>query len=158
MRGIPAVYFHSLYASPNDLKGVKQTGRNRTINRKKWKSVELEKILDEKSGQSVRVFEWYARTLRRRAACSAFHPDAPQAILDFGPSIFALERTSLDGNQVVLCLFNFQGEESQVPDGRQLNERFPQGKARDLITGGEMILEEGQFSLRPYQSLWLSAH
>ena len=158
MRGIPAVYFHSLYASPNDLDGVKQTGRNRTINRKKWEQVELEKLLEGKSDQPVRVFEWYARTLRRRAACSAFHPDAPQAILDFGPSVFALERISLDGNQVVLCLFNFQGEESQVPDGRQLNERFPQGKARDLITGGEMILEEGQFSLRPYQSLWLSAH
>ena len=73
-------------------------------------------------------------TLRRRAACAAFHPDAPQAILDFGPSIFALERTlSLDGNQVVLCLFNFQGEESQVPDGCQLTERFPprEGKGFD---------------------------
>ena len=158
MRGIPAVYFHSLYASPNDLDGVKQTGRNRTINRKKWEQVELEKLLEGKSDQPVRVFEWYARTLRRRAACSAFHPDAPQAILDFGPSVFALERISLDGNQVVLCLFNFQGEESQISDASELSERFPQGKARDLITGGEVILEKGKFSLRPYQSLWLTAH
>ena len=111
--------------------------------------MELEKILDEKSGQSVRVFEWYARTLRRRAACSAFHPDAPQAILDFGPSIFALERTSLDGNQVVLCLFNFQGEESQVSDGCQLSERFPPREGEDLITGGEMILEKDSFLSDP---------
>ena len=158
MRGIPAIYFHSLYASPNDLKGVKETARNRTINRKKWKSEELEKLLEEKSGQPVRVFEWYARTLRKRSACPAFHPDAPQSILDFGSSIFAVERTSLDGNQVVLCLFNFQGEDSLVPDAEQVRLLFPQGKARDLITGGEITLEKGKFSLRPYQSLWLSAH
>ncbi len=158
MRGIPAVYFHSLYASPNDLKGVEETGRNRTVNRKKWKSEELEKVLGEKSEQPVRVFEWYARTLRRRAACPAFHPDAPQAILDFGSSIFALERTSLDGNQMVLCLFNFQGKESKVPDAEALRELFPEGKARDLITDGEITLEKGKFALRPYQSLWLTSH
>ncbi len=158
MRGIPAVYFHSLYASPNDLKGVEETGRNRTVNRKKWKSEELEKVLGEKSEQPVRVFEWYARTLRRRAACPAFHPDAPQAILDFGSSIFALERTSLDGNQMVLCLFNFQGKETKVPDAEALRELFPQGKARDLITDGEITLEKGKFALRPYQSLWLTSH
>jgi sucrose phosphorylase len=158
MRGIPAVYFHSLSASPNDLKGVKETGRNRSINRKKWKYAELEKLLEEKDGQSIRVFEWYARTLRRRAACPAFHPDAPQAILDFGPSIFALKRTSLDGNQVVLCLFNFQGESTNVPAAEQVRLLFPNGNARDLITGGEITFNRGEFSLRPYQSLWLSAH
>lgn len=158
MRGIPAVYFHSLYASPNDLKGVEETGRNRTVNRKKWKAEELEKVLGQKSEQPVRVFEWYARTLRRRAACPAFHPDAPQAILDFGSSIFALERTSLDGNQMVLCLFNFQGKESKVPDAEALSELFPEGKARDLITDGEITLEKGKFALRPYQSLWLTSH
>lgn len=158
MRGIPAVYFHSLYASPNDLEGVEETGRNRSINRKKWKSSDLEKLLEEKSGHSVRVFEWYTRTLRKRAACPAFHPEAPQAILDFGPSIFSLVRTSLDGNQVVLCLFNFQGKDSNVPDVEEISVLFPQGKARDLITGGEITFDKGNFSLRPYQSLWLSAH
>ena len=158
MRGIPAVYFHSICATSNDLKGVKETGRNRTINRKKWECAELEKLLEEKEGQALRVFEWYARILRRRAACPAFHPDAPQEILDFGPSIFALERASLDGIQVVLCLFNFQGKDTKVPDSERLRLLFPNGKARDLISGGEVVFQEGEFALRPYQALWLSSH
>jgi sucrose phosphorylase len=158
MRGIPAVYFHSICATSNDLKGVKETGRNRTINRKKWECAELEKLLEEKEGQALRVFEWYARILRRRAACPAFHPDAPQEILDFGPSIFALERASLDGSQVVLCLFNFQGNDTGVPDSERLQTLFPHGKARDLISGGEVVFQEGEFALRPYQALWLSSH
>jgi glycosidase len=158
MRGIPAVYFHSICATSNDLKGVKKTGRNRTINRKKWECEELEKLLEEKEGQALRIFEWYARILRRRAACPAFHPDAPQEILDFGPSIFALERASLDGIQVVLCLFNFQGKDTKVPDSERLQALFPNGKARDLISGGEVVFQEGEFALRPYQALWLSSH
>ena len=36
MRGIPAVYIHSLLATPNDLAGVERTGRTRSINRRKW--------------------------------------------------------------------------------------------------------------------------
>jgi hypothetical protein len=158
MRGIPAVYFHSICATSNDLKGVKETGRNRTINRKKWECAELEKLLEEKEGQALRIFEWYTRILRRRAACPAFHPDAPQEILDFGPSIFALERASLDGIQVVLCLFNFQGKDTKVPDSERLRLLFPNGKARDLISGGEVVFQEGEFALRPYQALWLSSH
>ena len=59
MRGIPAVYFHSLCATPNDLSGVKKTGRNRTINRKKWEFAELEELLEQKEGQALRVFEVY---------------------------------------------------------------------------------------------------
>jgi len=158
MRGIPAVYFHSLCASPNDLSGVKKTGRNRTINRKKWKFDEMEELLEQKEGQALRVFEWYARILRRRSACPAFHPEAPQKILDFGPSIFALERASLDGSQVVLCLFNFQGEETTVPDSERMRLLFPEGQARDLISDGEIDLQDGEFALRPYQALWLSSH
>lgn len=158
MRGIPAVYFHSICATPNDLDGVRETGRNRTINRKKWQHAELDELLEEKEGQTLRVFEWYARILRRRAACPAFHPDASQEILNFGPSLFALERASLDGSQVVLCLFNFQGKDTKVPDSERMRLLFPQGKARDLISGGEVVLQEGRFALRPYQALWLSSH
>jgi len=158
MRGIPAVYFHSLCGTENDLKGVRETGRNRTVNRRKWKVTELDALLEEENGRTLGVFEWYARTLRRRAACPAFHPDAPQAILDFGPSIFAVERTSVDGSMTVLCLFNFQGKSTKVPNTDRIEVFFSEGKARDLISGGEIPFKDASFSLRPYQALWLSSH
>ena len=33
--GVPGIYFHSLFGSRGWIEGVKQTGRNRTINREK---------------------------------------------------------------------------------------------------------------------------
>ena len=79
MKGIPAIYFHSLCGSSNNRNGVRQTGHNRTINRKKWEIGELDAIL-KGEGSPSEVFEWYARTLRRRSACPAFHPEGTQAI------------------------------------------------------------------------------
>ena len=45
---IPAIYFHSLCGTENFLDGVKETGQNRTINRRKWNRSELEKLLKMK--------------------------------------------------------------------------------------------------------------
>ena len=84
MKGIPAVYFHSLCATPNYTEGVKETGHNRTINRKKWKSEELETLLEDEESNSGEIFEWYTRVLRRRASCPAFHPDASQKVIELG--------------------------------------------------------------------------
>ena len=92
-----------------------------------------------------------------RAGCPAFHPEAPQEILNFDSNIFALRRDSTDGGLSVICLFNFTAEDSMVTEMSLLNSLFPQGKARDLISGGE--IDWGQkdvLALRPYQALWLS--
>ena len=157
MKGIPAVYFHSLCGTPNDLEGYKVTKRNRTVNRKKWAQDELNQLLDDHETLPAQIFAWYSRTLRMRAGCPAFHPEAPQEILNFDSNIFALRRDSTDGGLSVICLFNFTAEDSMVTEMSLLNSLFPQGKARDLISGGE--IDWGQkdvLALRPYQALWLS--
>ena len=43
--GIPAVYFHSLVGTPNDVPGMQRTGRARTINRRKFDWDELQALL-----------------------------------------------------------------------------------------------------------------
>lgn len=154
MKGIPAVYFHSLSATPNFTEGVKKTGHNRTINRRKWGSEELENLLDDEKGNSGEIFEWYTRVLRRRASCPAFHPDAGQKVLDFGDEVFAFERKSIDGSQTLLCLFNFLPIETKVVQEKLLFAYFPSGQVKDLISGGEFSIQDS-FALRPYQSLWL---
>jgi sucrose phosphorylase len=157
MKGIPAVYFHSLCGTPNDLEGYKETKRNRTVNRKKWVQDELNHLLDDHETLPAQVFAWYSRTLRMRAGCPAFHPEAPQEILDFGSDIFALRRDSTDGGLSVICLFNFTSEDSMVAGMSLLNSLFPQGKARDLISGGEIDwAQKDALALRPYQAVWLS--
>jgi sucrose phosphorylase len=155
MKGIPAVYFHSLCGTPNYDKGVKESGHNRRINRRKWDREELNDLLKNQEENSGGIFEWYTRVLRRRASCPAFHPDATQEILDFGKKVFALERKSVDGNQTILCLFNFSSEEVEIKKKEIVLTYFPNEKARDLIKGGELIIEKGNITLRPYQALWL---
>ena len=158
MKGIPAVYFHSLCGTPNDLEGYKETKRNRTVNRKKWNQDDLNALLDDQETMPAQIFSWYSRTLRMRAGCPAFHPEAPQEILDFGPEVFALRRDSSDGGLSVVCLYNFRAEESKVSDMSLFEKVFPDGCARDLISGGEIDWSKnGKLVLRPYQALWLSS-
>ena len=156
MKGIPAIYFHSLCGTVNNLDGVKESGQNRTINRKKWELNELESTLLEEDGQSAKIFEWYARTLLRRSGCPAFHPEAAQKILNLGSTIFSFERKSLDGTVSVFCLFNFLPTDNPVESMEPLLEAFPDDKARDLISGGEVEWGNTGLCLRPYQALWLS--
>ena len=157
MKGIPAVYFHSLCGTPNDLEGYKVTKRNRTVNRKKWAQDELNQLLDDQETLPAQIFSWYSRTLRMRAGCPAFHPEAPQEILNFGSDLFAVRRDSTDGGLSVICLFNFTSEDSKISDMSLLNSLFPEGKARDLISGGEIAWgKKDALTLRPYQAVWLS--
>ena len=157
MKGIPAVYFHSLCGTPNDLEGYKVTKRNRTVNRKKWAQDELNQLLDDQETLPAQIFSWYSRTLRMRAGCPAFHPEAPQEILNFGSDLFVVRRDSTDGGLSVICLFNFTSEDSKVSDMGLLNSLFPEGKARDLISGGEIDWgKKDALTLRPYQAVWLS--
>ena len=157
MKGIPAVYFHSLCGTPNDLEGYKVTKRNRTVNRKKWVQDELNQLLDDQETLPAQIFSWYSRTLRMRAGCPAFHPEAPQEILNFGSDLFVVRRDSTDGGLSVICLFNFTSEDSKISDMSLLNSVFPEGKARDLISGGEIDWgKKDALTLRPYQAVWLS--
>jgi len=157
MKGIPAVYFHSLCGTPNDLEGYKVTKRNRTVNRKKWAQDQLNQLLDDQETLPAQIFSWYSRTLRMRAGCPAFHPEAPQEILNFGSDLFAVRRDSTDGGLSVICLFNFTSEDSKVSGMSLLSSLFPEGKARDLISGGEIDWgKKDALTLRPYQAVWLS--
>ena len=155
MQGIPAVYFHSLTATPNDIQGVEQTGQNRSINRPKWEHSELADILGNSECISARVFDWLTRLLRRRASCPAFHPDAPQFVQKYGSDLFAVERTSLDGSQTVICLFNFTNNSVPIPAAINMKELFSDGTARDLAGGSDIPIGPKGIVLRPYQTLWL---
>ncbi len=158
LQGIPAVYFHSLCASPNDLEGFTETGRARTLNRKKWKLADLDAMLGKKNTTGSRVFDWYVTILRKRASAPAFHPESNQEILDLGDSIFGLVRSSQDGNQSIVCLYNFLSTPSLVKPMNEIKKWFPSNKSRDLITGGEIDWGDKGLELRPYQALWLLSH
>ncbi|MBL0345454.1 sugar phosphorylase [Candidatus Villigracilis affinis] len=146
--GMPGIYFHSLFGSRGWLEGVKQTGRNRTINREKLQLDELQNELADENSLRSRVFAKYSQLLKIRNSSSAFHPHGAQTIMDVHPSVFAIERTSPDGASRVLCLHNVSGQIISFSTGRK--------SAIDLFTG--QVIQVSNVTLQPYQVEWLKTN
>ena len=155
LRGIPAVYFNSLVAARNDLEGVKQTGRARSINRRKWELQELAGMLENQDSIHSCVFREYVRRLRIRCRHPAFHPDAGQRVLDLGDSVFAIERTAPDGSETIAAISNFTPE----PVKLSVDDRIPSLKDapawKNLITGKQRKASNHEIAMAPYQTCWL---
>lgn len=148
LRGMPAPYFHSLVGTPNDTAGYEASGTARRINRRKYEREELDRLLANEQSLQRRVFDGYKHLLAKRIAEPAFHPDAPQEVVESGPALLAFERTSLDGGRSVLVVVNVSdGEADMEVPARHL------GKV-DLIAGGEPIGE--RLGLAPGQAVWLT--
>lgn len=140
LAGVPGIYVHSLLGSRNDHAGVARTGSPRSINREKfdWPVLQAE-LADSGSTRSV-VLTRFQTLLRARRAEPAFHPQAPQSVVDAGPGVFALERVAADG-AVVRCLVNVTAE-PRVASG---------AIGYDLLT---RCVSTGA-AMRPYEVRWL---
>ncbi|HYQ70616.1 MAG TPA: sugar phosphorylase [Gammaproteobacteria bacterium] len=152
-RGIPAVYLHCLVATPNDYPGVERTGMTRSINRRKWDQGELEALMANAGSDTGEVFRRYLMLLQIRRDQPAFHPEAPQQLLATGDSVFALERTALDGSQRILGLFNFTASTQTIaaallPDDLAFRE--------ELIGEYTISHTEDGVQLPPYATCWFS--
>jgi glucosylglycerate phosphorylase len=155
--GMPGIYFHSLFGSRGWPQGVRDTGRNRTINRQRLERAGLERDLADPSSLRHQVFRRYSGMLRARVASPAFHPFGEQRILDLGESIFSILRLSPDRSRVVLCLHNVSEKEQPVkPDWQGIFGAFSP-PLKELISGQELRPGTGGgIVLGPYQVLWLA--
>lgn len=155
MQGVPAVYFHSLTATPNWLEGVADTGRARSVNRRKWEIGELEGLLANGETTTAKVFEAYQRLLRLRRGQPAFHPRGAQLVQNLDPGVFAIERSApreLPGQQI-LALYNFSGEAISV----NLPPPSVAGRwVQELVTAQPLPLNLPSLSLAPHSFAWLS--
>ncbi len=156
LRGMPGIYFHSLVGTENYTEGVKETGRNRTINRRKFDSDELRALLADESSVQRKVFDGYRRMLAVRTTQPAFHPDADQKVLDAGHrSMIAFERMSLDGQQRILVLTNFGDQAVTVDLGRlAFSSRRGADVGKDLLS--DKAAAGGKYELGPHEIAWLT--
>lgn len=157
LRGVPGIYFHSLFGSRNWSAGVEQTGRYRTINREKLLRTKLEADLSDKRSLRYRIFHHLSDLLKKRAASNAFHPASGQRVIQCHEGIFALVRSSLDGKDRVLCLHNVSNEGLDVSVDVRASSLSPANNLVDLLNG-EICSIEGnriELSLEPYQFRWL---
>jgi glucosylglycerate phosphorylase len=146
--GVPAVYIHSILGSHNWIEGVAETGRARTINRKKLSAEKLEEQLADKDSFRFQVFQSYREMIRTRTRQPAFHPKADFEILYPDKRIFAIRRSCQD--QTILVLTNITEQIIELDS----NPGEFSGELRDLLTGDRY--QSDSLLLNPYQSLWLS--
>lgn len=141
--GIPAVYIQSILGSRNDYEGVKKTGENRSINRKKYEFDEIDKELQNDPLRRM-VYEGLKEIVRIRKTVEAFHPDAKMIVQESSSQIVAFIR-EIEEEQV-LAIYNFSNEPSVYS--------LPDSKYWDLFQGRKFEFQN-EVLLQPYQYLWL---
>jgi len=157
LKGIPGIYFHSLFGSRNWIDGVNFTGRARTINREKLQVGSLEDELNDLGSLRNLVFSGYKTLLAARISNASFHPNGEQKVLNLHKGIFSVLRSSPDGEKAVICMHNVQGKSLdmnlQLSDFGIIRIRT----LRDLLSDKVFVVENNTASIRtePYSVLWL---
>ena len=105
LRGLPGIYFHSLFGSRGDRKGAEESGISRRINRKKLDAAALEAELDQPDSLRALVFAGMQSMMEARRSHPAFNPYAHQEIPDAPPDLFLIDRRAESGKRV-LCATN----------------------------------------------------
>jgi len=157
LRGIPGIYFHSLFGSRNWREGVEQTKRSRTINRQKLNINDLTEELSDPNSMRHLIFNGFSRLLKIRRENEAFHPFGKQKILHLHPSVFSLIRISPNEDSRILCLQHVGGQSIELAiDLQGINiEKNP--TFRCILTNKVISSANGFLNLRimPYDILWL---
>ncbi|NKQ34543.1 MAG: DUF3459 domain-containing protein [Chloroflexi bacterium] len=154
LRGVPGIYFHSLFGSRNWREGVEMTGQKRAINRQKLQRGQLEQELADPHSLRHHVFASYQKLLAARTADPAFHPNGGQEVVACDTAVFALWRISPDGRSRVLCLQNVsdQAHDLALPAPNTTN-------MIDLLGSGEYVVTQAALHLTipPFGVFWLKA-
>jgi len=158
LQGIPALYTHGVLAMPNDHELVKKTQHLRDVNRGLIDPDRLAEELKNPQSKRSRLARMGSRLNLTRTRERAFHPQGNQQIIMNSPDVFAVLRTSPEGDEWILTMTNVTLRQTRIeiqPSewGAQETHWF------DLINENEWIAEEGKLkvTLEPYDIAWLKA-
>lgn len=157
LKGIPAVYFHSLTATPNYQAGVKRTSMPRAVNRMKWRQSSLQSKMRDAGTATHRVFRELTRLLGIRGMQPAFHPDAAQQVMSADPRVFALVRTSREPVQKIFCVTNVSADRIERPFEQVFAGEAVPPRPVDLVREEPLDLADNALTLAPYQTMWVTA-
>ena len=154
LEGIPAIYIHSLLATPNGYEEVNLTGRNRSINRRQLDYDEISAKLADPVTVEAHVFSRLLSLIAIRKKQQAFHPNAVQFTLALPEGLFGVWRQSRERKQSIFAITNVTKEEKML----SLSDiNLIAGDSWwDLISGQIIVDIESYFSLSPYQTVWIS--
>lgn len=158
--GVPAIYVHSLLATPGDIAAVRTTGIKRNINRSCLDIDAITTVLDDPDHAQARAFGLLSGLIKTRRAQGAFSPEATQEVLALGPSVFGLRRESINsdgGGQVIFALHNVTEQPIEVDPALLAATGFDSAVLwRDLVTGADIDPAGGPLALGRWQAAWLT--
>lgn len=154
MQGIPALYIHSILATPNDLHGVELSGRTRSINRKKWDYPELQSLLNSHNTPNHEVFNELKRIIKLRRGEPCFHPDSAQEVVEVSRGVFSILRQQQNSDRKLLALFNVTSVPQQITIAGK-PELSDNTNWYDLVSGESIENILPLTTLQPYQFMWL---
>ena len=148
MPGVPGIYFHSLVGSTSYHEAVRQTRRNRTINREKLNFDNIKEALAEENSLRQNIFKRYKQLLSIRINEKAFDPYSAFKFLTVSKDIFATKHYTRDDSEYIITLYNFTNKNIEVN-----LTKFSDDYLIDLITHKKF--KNLQFTINPYDILWL---
>ncbi len=156
LKGVPAVYFHGLIGSVNDMDTVLRTKQKRDINRQLIHEKKLLAQFKDPESRVHKVIERLFPIFDLRVRNLAFHPLGSQKVLNLSPQVFSVMRGSVDGRQHVLALVNVSSHICHLTLGLDeigLNETH----WYDMVQKRGWSAQDGRLGLElePYDVSWL---
>lgn len=157
IKGVPGIYTHGILALANKPELVEHTGVKRDINRGVIDPNRFAKQLQNPSSKRSLLQRAFGDIGLIRTRNRAFHPQGGQRVLSASPAVFAVLRTSPEGDQRVLSLINVTEGATRFEMGvDDLGSRASMWS--DLLSDLQLTLTDGRLSidLEPYAVAWLT--
>ena len=159
LQGVPGIYLHSLFGTHNDHSVVEATPEKRVINRAIVDLRSLVRSMTHPKSKKYRINQDLGKMIQARTKHRAFHPNGLQKILSLSPAVFAVMRTSPEGDRVVVTLTNVTKFKRRVEILLEEMNGY-KGHWEDLLSEKEFSPKKEKLSitLQPYEVLWLVPH
>jgi sucrose phosphorylase len=156
LRGVPGIYFHGMLGTKNDIDAVLRSKVKRNINRRTLDEGELLQKAKDPNSKLSHILYQLGRLAELRVQNRAFHPNGDQQVMMLSKEVFAVLRTSPDGEEHILCLTNVANNISRAQvtlselgiDEAQWYDLY--GKRGWMAKGKKLDL-----TLQPYDVVWL---
>ncbi len=112
LKGIPALYYLSLFGQSNDLELYKKTKIKRDLNRTEYSLDAIQLQLAKSDSKEATIATELKELVAKRKTMRAFHPNAQQDVVNLDPRVFALVRG--EGSERVLALHNISKDRVEV--------------------------------------------
>jgi glycosidase len=156
LKGVPGSYVHGILGTANNHELAAKTGVKRDINRSFIEGKDLQTAFEDPGSKLSLMRRLSSNIYLIRSRERAFHPRGEQKVLMVAPEVFAVLRTSPEGDRHILALTNVTGKHVALNIPLQeLGHEF--AKWFDLLAERSWAAQEQSLhlSLGPFDLLWL---